>query len=315
MTALAAIPAWQIGAVLSVLSILGALVLVPAVQREARVRARLHAVSAAVAGAPLETAAQALATWARPFAALGTLIVNSGLLPRKTVEALTATVAASGARPGPALSLFVGAKVALVVGLPFAALLFVNLLGIAPRTPILVIAPAAMVGLLLPDMIVRSIRGRYLASVEAGLPGALDLMIVCAEAGLTMEVGFDRVAAEFRSSNRACAQEMQTTANEMKVLPDRRQALLNMGLRTGLPAMQSLGGTLAQSLKYGTSLTQALRTLALEVRQTVLTRYEARAARLPVLLTIPMILFILPCTFVIVAGPAAIQILKLMRGH
>jgi tight adherence protein C len=76
--------------------------------------------------------------------------------------------------------------------------------------------------------------------------------------------------------------------------------------------MARLGTVLAQSLKYGTPLTQALRVLAAEMRQMMLTRFEARAARIPVLLTIPMIVFILPCIFVVVAGPAAVEVMRTM---
>ena len=171
----------------------------------------------------------------------------------------------------------------------------------------------AVMGLMLPDYVVRSIRQRYLKGVEAGLPAALDLLIICAEAGMALEAGFERVAFEARDGAAATANELRITASEMKMLADRRQALVNMGKRTGLESMVRLGGVLAQSLKYGTPLTQALRILAAEMRQTVLTRFEARAARIPVLLTIPMIMFILPCVFVVVAGPAAVEVMRTMN--
>jgi tight adherence protein C len=140
-------------------------------------------------------------------------------------------------------------------------------------------------------------------------------LIICAEAGLALEAGFERVAQETRDGASETANELYITANEMKILSDRRQALVNMGKRTGLESMTRLGSTLAQSLKYGTPLTQALRVLAAELRQTMLTRFEARAARIPVLLTIPMILFILPCIFVVVGGPAAVQVMHAMKSQ
>jgi tight adherence protein C len=167
----------------------------------------------------------------------------------------------------------------------------------------------AVIGLMVPDFVVRSIRKRYLRGVETGMPAALDLLIICAEAGLALEAGLERVAEEAQEGARAAANELRITASEMKLLADRRQALVNMGKRTQLDSMIRFGATLAQSLKYGTPLTQALRVLAAEMRQTVLTRFEAKAAKIPVLLTIPMILFILPCIFVVVAGPAAVQVM------
>jgi tight adherence protein C len=98
----------------------------------------------------------------------------------------------------------------------------------------------------------------------------------------------------------------------MKILADRRRALVNMGTRTGLEVMSRLGGTLAQTIQYGTPVSQALRVLAAEMRQATLTRYEEKAAKLPVVLTIPMILFILPCVFLIVGGPAVVQVMATM---
>jgi tight adherence protein C len=100
----------------------------------------------------------------------------------------------------------------------------------------------------------------------------------------------------------------------MKILPERRQALINMGIRTELDSLVRLGAVLAQSLKYGTPLTMALRVLAAEMRQMMLTRFEARAARIPVLLTLPMILFVLPCVFIVVAGPAAMEVMRSMAS-
>ncbi len=108
--------------------------------------------------------------------------------------------------------------------------------------------------------------------------------------------------------------ELSITHNELRIFADRRVALLNMGKRTGLVSLQRLAGTLAQALRYGTPLTQALRSLAADLRAEALTRFEARAARLPVLMTLPMILFILPCVFLIVAGPAMLAIMQKLSG-
>ena len=113
--------------------------------------------------------------------------------------------------------------------------------------------------------------------------------------------------------NAPAAAELKLTASEMKILADRRRALLNMGTRTGLEVMTRLGGTLAQTIQYGTPISQALRVLAAEMRQTTLTRFEEKAAKLPVMLTIPMILFILPCIFLVVGGPAAVSAVETMK--
>ena len=90
-------------------------------------------------------------------------------------------------------------------------------------------------------------------------------------------------------------------------------ALTNLGTRTGLDCLKRLGSTLIQTMQYGTPLSAALRVLAAELRQETLTKFEERAARLPVLLTLPMILFILPCVFLVVGGPAVIQVVNVMK--
>jgi tight adherence protein C len=119
-----------------------------------------------------------------------------------------------------------------------------------------------------------------------------------------------RVATELHNAHSEVAEELGQTANELQLISDSRVALTNLGVRTGIDGYKRLGTTLIQTMQYGTPLTEALRQLSAEMRQDSLTRFEARAARLPVLLTMPMILFILPCVFLIAAGPAIIQIMR-----
>jgi tight adherence protein C len=298
---------------LSLLCVIGSLLLMPHGQRSAQVEARLRAVR--TPGTIREEVVESQPSiLVRLVGGLGQTVLASGLLSHKAIDDLKETVAAAGHRAGTALSLFVGAKLVLFVGLPFLAWIGMSALGVHSRVP-LVMGGCAVVGLMMPDYVVRSIRKRYLKGVEAGLPAALDLLIICAEAGLALEAGLERVAYEARDGARATANELRITASEMKILADRRQALTNMGKRTGLDSMVRLGGTLSQSLKYGTPLTQALRALAVEMRQIMLTRFEARAARIPVLLTLPMVLFILPCIFVVVAGPAAVEVMRMMASR
>lgn len=304
------IPLWQVAFALALFALAGAALLLPACGRAAQLDARIRGLRDG--RLPLkdgERERQAL--WVRVFSAVGQAVLKSGLLSRKAIADLEETMLAAGHRPGPALPLFLGAKLLLVIGLPVFGWALTRTFGLHVR-PMFILPICALVGLMLPDAIVRGIRKRYLAAVETGLPAALDLLIICAEAGLALEASLERVGKEAKAGAAATANELRITANEMKMLSDRRQALTNMGKRTGIESMSRLGGTLAQSLKYGTPLTQALRTLAVEMRQLMLTRYEARAARIPVLLTIPMIVFILPCVFVVVAGPAAVRVMQLM---
>lgn len=174
------------------------------------------------------------------------------------------------------------------------------------------IAVGAIVGLLLPDWAVGHIREAYRKKLQAGLPDALDMMVICAQAGLGLEPSLARVSYEIRSAHREVAQELALTANEMQVMTDTRAALLRLGDRTGVPSLKRLTATLAQTIQYGTPLADALRSLSAEMRQETLTAFEERAARLPVFLTIPMILCILPCVMIIVGGPAFIRLFAAM---
>jgi tight adherence protein C len=146
------------------------------------------------------------------------------------------------------------------------------------------------------------------------MPDALDLMVVCAEAGLSLNQSIEVISRELRASNKDVADEFTATSAEMQVLPDFGQALDNLVERTGLADLRSLVATLKQSMKFGTSLAESLRTIAAEMRATRQARYEARAARLPVLLAIPMMIFILPCLLMIVGTPVALRIIDVFKS-
>jgi tight adherence protein C len=246
---------------------------------------------------------------------LGGVIIESGVLSRKATADLEQTLAAAGYRSSNAVALVVGSKLVAMTGTPLVAWLLAESLGGGGRAvQWLAVLGGASIGLMLPDLIIKRMRDRYLAQVESGLPDALDLLVICADAGLPLETALARVALEFRESDAPTANELSLTAGEMRVLPDRRQALINLGVRTGLESLIALGGTLAQTLQYGTPLTQALRVLSAEMRHTMLMRFEERAARLPILLTLPMIGFFLPCVIIVVLAPAGIRAYNMMKG-
>ena len=247
-----------------------------------------------------------LLTW---IAALGWTVARSGLLSRKTVSELELTLSAAGFRGPNGLGLFVGSKLLLFSGLPTLAWFSLGVLDLSGTVHLGGTAVAAIIGLLGPDYVVRSLRSSYLKRLDRGLPDALDMMVICSEAGLPLEPTISRVAQEIGHTYKAVADELQHTATELRLLSDRRAALLNMGARTGLDSLRRLGTTLVQTMQYGTPLSQALRSLSAEMRTEMLTRFEARAARLPVLLTVPMIIFILPTVFAVVGGPAMLKVL------
>ncbi len=149
---------------------------------------------------------------------------------------------------------------------------------------------------------------KRLALVEIGLPDALELLVVCVEAGLSLEDSFDRVIAELGQSRPELAEELGLTSADLKILPNRDDAFAKFANRVDLPSVRSLVTTLSQTMRYGTPLAQALRVVALDLRNDSLVRLEERASELPALLTVPMMLFIMPTIFLIVGGPAALRV-------
>ena len=246
----------------------------------------------------------------KPVAALGSYIARSGLLSLRTLQELQQTLHTAGLRGRSGLSLFVGAKLLLLLGLPAFVFLVLVQLGAWSSFSPMFLAIAGVVGMLLPDLVVSGKRKAYLKSLDQGLPDALDMLVICSEAGLALEAAFERVSNEICLAHPVMSLEMQLTLQEMRVNVDRRTALTGLGNRTGLESLRRLGGTLVQTLQFGTPLAHALRTLSVEMRQELLTRFEERAAKLSVALTLPMILFILPCIFIVVGGPAVVQFAK-----
>jgi tight adherence protein C len=192
--------------------------------------------------------------------------------------------------------------------LPVLAILLGPGAGLSAGAARLVAIVAGIVGLLLPDTVVRRNHKKYLERVDSGVSDALDMLVICAQAGLGLETAMHRVAIEIRLARPEMATELELTLKEMRIAVDTQRGLIALGVRTGLPSLKRVAATLVQTIQYGTPLSEALRVLSAEMRQDTLTKFEARAARLPVLLTMPMIMFIFPCIFIAIAGPAAMKI-------
>jgi tight adherence protein C len=179
-------------------------------------------------------------------------------------------------------------------------------------TPLLVAAACGICGWFAPAMYVRRSLKQRSKAVVAGLPDALELLVICVEAGLAFEDGLGRVVNELEKSRPVLAEELAFTAADLKILPNREEALANLAERIDAPSVTSIVTTLTQTLRYGTPLSQALRMVASELRNDTLVHLEERANQLPSLMTIPMMLFIMPTIFMIVAGPAALRLMDTM---
>lgn len=159
-----------------------------------------------------------------------------------------------------------------------------------------------------PDIYLKNKITKRSHAIRKGLPDALDLLVICAEAGLTVDAAFARVSRELGKAYPELGEEFSLTAIELGFLTDRRQAFENLANRIDLDAIRGVVTTMIQTEKYGTPLASALRVLSAEFRNERMMRAEEKAARLPAIMTVPLILFILPVLFIVILGPAACSI-------
>jgi tight adherence protein C len=159
-----------------------------------------------------------------------------------------------------------------------------------------------------PDLWLKNKITKRSHAIRKGLPDALDLLVICAEAGLTVDAAFGRVAKELGKAYPELGDEFGLTAIELGFLNERRQAFENLAARVDLEAVRGVVTTMIQTEKYGTPLASALRVLSAEFRNERMMRAEEKAARLPAIMTVPLILFILPTLFIVILGPAACSI-------
>ena len=167
----------------------------------------------------------------------------------------------------------------------------------------------------LPDILVDNQVSKRTALIRKGLPDALDLLVICAEAGLTVDAAFGRVARELGRAYPELGDEFSLTAIELSFLSERRQAFENLASRVNLDSVRGVVTTMIQTERYGTPLASALRVLSAEFRNERMMRAEEKAARLPAIMTVPLILFILPVLFIVILGPAACSIKDAFSPH
>jgi len=167
---------------------------------------------------------------------------------------------------------------------------------------------AGLVGAYLPNLLLRNATQKRQASIRRAWPDCLDLMLLCVEAGMSMEHAFKRVAREIGQQSPELAEELALTNAELSFLEDRSRAYDNLGRRTGLDGVRAVMTALIQADRYGTSVGQALRVMAEEGREARMMDAEKKAAALPPKLTVPLILFFLPVLFIVIMAPAFIKI-------
>ncbi len=167
---------------------------------------------------------------------------------------------------------------------------------------------AGLLGAYLPNLLLKNTTTKRQFSIKRAWPDCLDLLLLCVEAGMSMEHAFKRVAKEIGQQSAELAEELTLTTAELAFLEDRTRAYENLGRRTGLDGVKSVMTALIQADRYGTSVGQALRVMAEEGREQRMTDAEKKAASLPPKLTVPLILFFLPVLFIVIMAPAMIKV-------
>jgi tight adherence protein C len=230
-------------------------------------------------------------------------------------EELRSKLKMAGLRGQPPLIAYMFFRVVMppIVTLVALFYLFVALphLSYPPILKVMMALGGGFLGFYLPNMFLQNLIQRRQQSISSAFPDALDMLLICVQAGMSIEAAFGKVSKEIGVQSLELAEELSLTTAELSYLQERRQAYENLGLRTGIPGVKAVSTALIQAERYGTPVSQALRVMAKENREMRMSEAEKKAAALPPKLTVPMIIFFLPVLFVVILGPAAIQVLKL----
>jgi tight adherence protein C len=246
---------------------------------------------------------------------LGTKVAAAKIIGTAKQDSLLSALAAAGITGHGRLAALIASKVcagALLVPLFWVLIEWRGFFVQMPTMRLAVLAGTAILGWHCPEVMLSRLAVRRRVRLQNGMPDALDLLVICTQAGLSLDYAIDQVGHFLQPCNREVAKEFAATAAEMRVLPVRGQALENLAARTGLASLHSMFVTLNQSIKFGTSLSESLRILAAEMRADRLAHMEERAARLPVLLTLPLMVFILPSLMVVIGTPLVMRTLDML---
>lgn len=239
------------------------------------------------------------------------------VLQQSQVDMMAQKLAWAGYRNKEVAVILIGLRMVLPVVLGIIGFVLLYVMEIKPDWQMKrVMAMAALVfaGYKGPELYLGNVAKKRTDAIRKGLPDALDLLVICAEAGLTVDAAFNRVAKELGRAYPELGDEFALTAIELSFLNERRKAFENLAYRVDLDSVKGVVTTMIQTEKYGTPLASALRVLSGEFRNERMMRAEEKAARLPAIMTVPLILFILPVLFIVILGPAACSISDAFTG-
>ena len=239
--------------------------------------------------------------------------VTSYILPQKEMERdnVRRRLVRAGIRSPQALQIFYATKALLAVALPMMVVIGSRWFPeIETRSAFMYAMVASGVGLLGPNYVLRKLVKRRIKSLSDGFPDALDLLVVCVEAGLGLAAAIQRVADELDISHPELAFELSTVSAEVRAGMPRDQALRNLAERTGVLDIRGLVGLLVQTMRFGTSVSDALRVYSGEFRDKRMQRAEEQAAKMGTMLVFPLVFCMFPVFFIVAIGPAALRIME-----
>ncbi len=272
--------------------------------REIHIRALDMRVSKAVMGVPGQSAPfQDMTGW---FSSLGERYRR--FYAPENLEQLRTILQSSGFNHHRTLPIWIGVKTVSMYLFPIIAF-FVALLFGKPLTDMLIFTLIGVViGIMGPRLILSVLRRRFNAALRLGTPDAIDLLVVCSEAGMGLESALERVAEEMNQTNPAMARVLSGLLDDLRILPNRSDAFEKFGSKS--EGLQRFATMVSQSLQYGTPLSQALRSIAVDLRRERITKLEERAHKLAAKLTFPMVVFMLPAMFVIMGGSSFLHLIR-----
>ncbi|WP_229177663.1 type II secretion system F family protein [Bradyrhizobium ivorense] len=210
------------------------------------------------------------------------------------------------------LPIWIGVKTVSTFAFPILAVLLALFSGMKPMDVLFYGLFGVVFGIMGPRLILWMLKRRFDAAVRLGTPDTIDLLVVCSEAGMGLESGLERVAEEMGASNPAMARVLRGLLDDLRISPSRAEAFEKLAsISDGL---RRFGTMVSQSLQYGTPLAQALRSIAVDLRQDRITKLEERAHKLGAKLTIPMVLFLLPAMFVILGASPFLHLIRSFKG-
>jgi tight adherence protein C len=245
------------------------------------------------------------------------LMTSMDALKGDTSSKAQQQLTAAGFRGKDAVVVFLFLKFCLPMVFGLTALLAIYVLELVSVPDVmkpLVAMGAVLLGFVAPDLVVKNAADRRKAAITRALPEGLDLLTICVEAGLGLDAAMNRVAKEVQNLSADLSFELQLTAIELTFLPDRQMAFENLAARNDVGGIRGLVNTFRQTEKYGTPLAQSLKVLSAEFRNERMMRAEEKGARLPAMMTVPLMVFILPTLFIVIMGPAILSVIDNLKN-